>query len=398
MTSQWVTTPFWAAFRRVKRTGFPDKDLLSVYREHGVVRKRDRDDNFNVESSDLGSYQLVNRGDLAINKMKAWQGSLGISAHEGIVSPAYFVFKVTSGDHAGYLNYLLRSREFAGLFRSLSKGIRPNQWDLDPDQLRTIKLHLPPLAEQRAIADFLDRETAQIDALVAKQEDFIQLLRERRGAAQDRLLLSMDAPRVPLRHVTDQVTVGIVVQPARWYASDGVIALRGTNVKPERIDLSDLVHLSIEGHARHPKSQLRTGDVVVVRTGQSGVAAVVPEALSGSNAIDLLLIRPRQSVLSGEYLAMAMNAPSVLEASRLEMVGTIQGHLNVGALRGLVLPVPSVTEQADAVREWRLVSSKIDTLITKAEEHITLAKERREALITAAVTGQIDVRTSREAS
>lgn len=261
--------------------------------------------------------------------------------------------------------------------------------------LNKVTIPLPPLDEQRAIADYLDQETAQIDALVAKQEEFIGLLRERRGAVQDRLLLSSDAPLVPLRHITEQITVGIVVQPAQWYVDEGILALRGTNIKPERIDLADLVYLSNEGHARHFKSHLRAGDVVVVRTGQSGTAAVVPPELSGSNAIDLLLVRPNRRLI-GEYLAMVLNAPGMREISNQEIVGTIQGHLNVAALRGLNIPVPEISDQRALVSEWRSASINIDALIAKAEEHIDLAKERRSALITAAVTGQFDVRTAKK--
>jgi type I restriction enzyme S subunit len=82
-------------FRREKRTNFVEEPLLSVYRDHGVIPKDSRDDNFNKASEDLSAYQLVEASDLVINKMKAWQGSVGISNHRGIVSPAYFVASPT---------------------------------------------------------------------------------------------------------------------------------------------------------------------------------------------------------------------------------------------------------------------------------------------------------------
>jgi type I restriction enzyme S subunit len=80
----WSIKPLWVMFRRHKLTGFPDEQLLSVYRDYGVIPKASRDDNFNKPSDDLGAYQLVQVGDLAINKMKAWQGSVGISSYKGI--------------------------------------------------------------------------------------------------------------------------------------------------------------------------------------------------------------------------------------------------------------------------------------------------------------------------
>jgi type I restriction enzyme S subunit len=91
----WKSVPMWVISTRKDIKGYPEAELLSVYREFGVIRKSDRDDNHNVESEDLSNYKYVNKGDLVINKMKAWQGSLGVSPYDGIVSPAYFVCKLS---------------------------------------------------------------------------------------------------------------------------------------------------------------------------------------------------------------------------------------------------------------------------------------------------------------
>ncbi len=92
----WNTIAIGRLFSRTKRTGFHDKELLSVYRDYGVIPKASRDDNFNKPSDDLSPYQLVKADDLVMNKMKAWQGSIAISEYEGIVSPAYFVYEANS--------------------------------------------------------------------------------------------------------------------------------------------------------------------------------------------------------------------------------------------------------------------------------------------------------------
>src|SRR4051794_19580757 len=88
--AHWKRSPVWTVIRRRDETGDPTAELLSVYRDHGVVPKASREDNFNKPSEDLGAYRRVRRGDLVLNKMKTWQGSLAISEHDGIVSPAYF--------------------------------------------------------------------------------------------------------------------------------------------------------------------------------------------------------------------------------------------------------------------------------------------------------------------
>ncbi len=134
-------------YRRVKRTGHSQEELLSVYRDYGVIPKSSRDDNFNKPSEDLSPYQLVCNGDVVLNKMKAWQGSIAVSDLRGIVSPAYFVY--TAKPHLyqtdlepSYVHYLLRCKEYATQYLRRSKGIRVNQWDLDPDYLRQLEISL----------------------------------------------------------------------------------------------------------------------------------------------------------------------------------------------------------------------------------------------------------------
>ena len=184
--SHWEIVPVGRLFIRLKRTGFPDQELLSVYRDYGVIPKSSRDDNNNKPSDDLGQYQLVNPNDLVMNKMKAWQGSIAISEYEGIVSPAYFVYQplrsLFKRALPKYVHYLLRNPRYIAQYLRQSKGIRVNQWDLDPEEFQRIELVLPPKSEQNQIFKFLDYETAKIDSLIVKQEKLIELLKEKRQA------------------------------------------------------------------------------------------------------------------------------------------------------------------------------------------------------------------------
>lgn len=179
----WKTVPFWSLFRREKVTGFPDEELLSVYRDYGVIPKSSRDDNHNKASEDLSGYQLVTEGALVTNKMKAWQGSIAISRYQGIVSPAYYVYTPQSDECDQFLHYLLRSDPYIGMYGRISKGVRVNQWDLEHEALRNIPVLLPDLETQRQIADFLDRETARIDLLIEKKQRLVALLGEKENTA-----------------------------------------------------------------------------------------------------------------------------------------------------------------------------------------------------------------------
>lgn len=132
-TDRWSTAPLWTLYRRVARRGHEDEPLLSVYREYGVVPRGYTDDNWNRIPEDLSSYQLVDVGDLVLNKMKAWQGSLGVSAMRGLVSPAYFVYRpVGHNFELRFIHHLLRSRPFIDSYGRMSAGVRVGQWDLDP--------------------------------------------------------------------------------------------------------------------------------------------------------------------------------------------------------------------------------------------------------------------------
>lgn len=286
------------------------------------------------------------------------------------------------------------SRWLAHLLRVMNLGQYSQaaaQPGIGSAQINALPVPLPPLEEQRTIADYLDREAARIDTLIEEQQRLIEMLRERRDGIVSKAFLHATSDERKLKYTVDDVTVGIVVQPSRWYVDVGIPALRGVNVKRGSISLADLVNISAEGHAAHPKSQLRSGDVVVVRTGQAGAAAKIPDELDGANAIDILIVRPGENA-DPDFLVRYLNSP--LAAARIEhgSVGALQGHFNVSALRELPLPDVPLTEQRHIVDYLDERTAKIDLLIAETERFIELARERRAALITAAVTGQIDVR------
>lgn len=155
--------------------GQPDLPVLSLYRDYGVIPKDSRDDNHNVTSLDTSGYKVVEHGDLVINKMKAWQGSLAVSEYNGIVSPAYHICKITSENICKkYLHYLLRDASYLPEYMRLSTGLRVGQWDLSFDDFKNIPFLAPPLAEQERIAAFLDAGCSEIDAVLEKTRASIE--------------------------------------------------------------------------------------------------------------------------------------------------------------------------------------------------------------------------------
>ncbi|MGA2705869.1 MAG: hypothetical protein ABSH35_32905 [Isosphaeraceae bacterium] len=169
-------------FKQEKRQNQEGKEVLSVYRDYGVILKDSRDDNMNKTPEDLSAYQLVNPEDLVVNKMKAWQGSLGVSDLEGITSPDYVVFAPRHREFSAFLHLLLRSQSMVSVYRSISNGIRPSQWRLEPDLFLSLSIFLPPLCEQREVVGFVADQTSKFDALTAEAQRAIDLLQERRTA------------------------------------------------------------------------------------------------------------------------------------------------------------------------------------------------------------------------
>jgi len=152
----------------------PDAEVLSLYRDYGVIPKKSRDDNHNVTSLDTTNYKYVDIGDFVINKMKAWQGSMAVSNYAGIVSPAYHVCEFTDEIiERKYFHYLMRNQLYIPEYLRLSTGMRVGQWDLGYDDLKNIPFLIPPKDEQRRIVAYLDKKCSEIDNLIAKKEQLL---------------------------------------------------------------------------------------------------------------------------------------------------------------------------------------------------------------------------------
>lgn len=174
--STWKIDKIKYHLRRNERRNPGNQQVLSVYREYGVIPKDSRDDNHNVTSEDVSKYKYVKPGYLVINKMKAWQGSMGISEYEGIVSPAYFIFEFSDDlFEKKYIHYLLRGC-YKDEFRRISGGIREGQWDLSPEGFMNTSILIPSLTEQREIVEYIDKKCAEIESVIADKKKQLEVL------------------------------------------------------------------------------------------------------------------------------------------------------------------------------------------------------------------------------
>lgn len=175
----WRIEKFRYKLKARRVSGYGDKQVLSVYRELGVIPKDSRDDNHNVTSEDTSKYKYVRPNDFVINKMKAWQGSMGVSEYEGIVSPAYFVYEFLDDSYnPRYFHYFMRNANNIPEYRRLSGGIREGQWDLSPYDLGNMPIVVPPKTEQNEIVNYLDEKCKLIEESITEKLQQIEKLKE----------------------------------------------------------------------------------------------------------------------------------------------------------------------------------------------------------------------------
>lgn len=163
-----------------------DLPLLSVTREQGVILRDvdDKESNHNFIPDDLSGYKMVEKGQFAMNKMKAWQGSYGISDYTGIVSPAYFIFEL-NGIESTFFHKAIRSSVYVPFFIKASDGVRIGQWDLSKSRMKEIPFYIPPKHEQLQIVKHIEAQTTKIDKAIEIQQNYISKLKEYKASLID---------------------------------------------------------------------------------------------------------------------------------------------------------------------------------------------------------------------
>ncbi|MEN6527858.1 MAG: restriction endonuclease subunit S [Candidatus Polarisedimenticolia bacterium] len=413
----WEVPPHWEV-RRIK-TLFREKDerrrdgsglLLSLTKAHGLVPQMEASHR-PASSEDLSKYKLCRPGDMVMNRMQAWSGMLAVSSREGLVSPDYSVFAAIGPLECRFFEYLFKTRVVVDEFAKASKGIGNGFNRLYTPEFGAIPVAVPPLAEQVAIVRFLDHADRRIQRCIRAKRKLIELLEEQKQAIIHRAVTRGLDPNVrvkpsgvewlgdvpehwevrPLKSLVPEVTVGIVIQPARLYVSTGVPCLRSLNISDGVVGGRQLVFISAESNRALKKSQIFAGDIVIVRTGQAGVAAIVTPEFDGANCIDLLIVRA-SARLKSEYALAYLNSWAARTDVQCRSVGAIQAHYNTHALANLIVPVPPLAEQqaiADAVAGD---VERIEAASAAAQREIDLLREYRSRLIADVVTGKLDVR------
>lgn len=260
--------------------------------------------------------------------------------------------------------------------------------------LKAVRLPCPPFEQQLSIADFLDHETAEIDALVGKQEQLIATLREDRAATID-FAFPAAAGLTRLKAVLLFAQTGPfgTQLSAEEYIADGIPVINPTHIQDNKIvpDVSISVSAGkADDLARH---RFRIGDIVLGRKGEVDKSALVDTKSAGFICgSDAMLLRPRLDVVVPAYLWWFLQSPSAHSQLEQWSVGSTVAGLNQTTMRKIYLPHPRLEVQRQIVDRLEVQTAKVDALVAKAGHVIETLCEYRSAIITDAVTGQIDVR------
>ncbi|MGG2040283.1 restriction endonuclease subunit S [Pseudomonas paraeruginosa] len=270
----------------------------------------------------------------------------------------------------------------------------------------------PGFEEQEAIADHLDRETARIDSLIEKKTRFIELLREKRQVLITHVVTKGLDPNVKMKDsgvewlgevpehwevrsvssVSTKITNGYVGPTRDILVEEGVRYLQSLHIKGNQIKFDVPYFVTEEWSNQHRKSILETGDVLIVQTGDIGQVTVVTDEFAGCNCHALIIVAPERSIIAGEWMSWVFNSSYGYHTLLSIQTGAMHPHLNCGNVKDVFLPVPPLTEQREIMKHIEHEERRVAALVGKTERSIELLKERRSALITAAVTGLIDLR------
>ena len=272
-------------------------------------------------------------------------------------------------------------------------------------------LVLPSIEEQEKIATFLDHETAKIDALIEKQQRLIELLKEKRQAVISHAVTKGLNPNAPMKDsgvewlgevpahwvvarykfCTSRILVGIAEAATHAYDESGTPIIRSTNIREEGLSQDGMLFIKKYFADQVKSKYLYKDDIVTVRTGYPGISSVVPASLDKSHCFTNLIATPLAKHTS-QFLAEYLNSYIGKKYFELNAWGSAQKNISVPILQDFPIAYPERTEEENIEKYIASQKEKFTNLIERAENSISLMQERRTALISAAVTGKIDVR------
>lgn len=392
-SSRWSTVPLGRLFRRIQRTPRPADGVVTAFRDGQVaLRSRRRTDGFTEAIQEIG-YQGIRRGDLVIHAMDAFAGAIGVSEDDGKSSPVYTVLIPSSTVDPRFYAYVLRNFAKGGGIQALAQGIRERSTDFRWAVAKTVPVPFPRLEEQAAIADYLDRETAEIDAFIGELGKLSALTMERLRSEAAELLTPpseiasgwISAHLGPLI----SITAGQVDPQKDPYRDMPLIAPNHIESRTSRLLGLETAR---EQGADSGKYFAKEGQVLFSKIRPTLMKSTLAPADCLTSA-DMYPIDANPRFLTNAFLLEYLLGPQFEDFAARESARVAMPKLNRETLSAALISLPPLEHQHLVVRKMQESRLYAREHLTEIETARRLGQERRSSLISAAVTGQIDVTT-----
>jgi type I restriction enzyme S subunit len=407
---QWGVVPLCAVAKPKSIAGKQDRELLSVYLDRGVIRFSDVEaKRTNVTSEDLSKYQAVDPGDFVLNNQQAWRGSVGVSAHTGIVSPAYLVLSLDSKFQPEFANLLFRERAMVSQYLICSKGVGSIQRNLYWPYLKRVSTVAPPLVEQYAIVRFLDHSDRLIRRYISVKLKLKKLLEEQKQAIIHRAVTRGFDPDA---HLKPSGVEWLGDVPEHWEVlrgkyvgrlfstpsvSDDDLTENGDS-HPMYLKVSDLA--CTDNALRLKQSKLYVKSKKVETLERNTPRLVFPKRGGAiyTNKVGIIetdcLLDP--NLMGWEiserfeplYVALLLKTRTLADLADVSSVP----QLNNKHINPILFPAPPRLEQATILARLERDLVGINKAISRTQNGISLLREYRTRLISEVVTGKLDVR------
>ena len=406
----WEMRKFRTILTPIAERNRPDLSLLSVVREKGVIERNIKDDseNHNYIPDDLSNYKVVKSGQFAMNKMKAWQGSYGISKFDGIVSPAYFVFDLKCIE-PDFFHKAVRSRAYVPFFTQASDGVRVGQWDLSQTRMKEMPFFIPSPEEQLAIARFLDYKTAQIARFIKAKKRMIELLKEQKQVIiNDAITGKIDvATGKPYPKYKDSGVEWLGQVPEGWEVKRGKFFFkevdnRSFTGQEELLSVSHITGVTprSEKNINMFKAESYIGykicspGQIAVNTMWAWMAAVGVSKHTGIISSSYHTYKQKDNFFNNDFLDLLLRIRPYKILYTLNSKGITSSRLRLypDDFLNILFLCPSIKEQESILNWFKKKTINLDQAISRTEREISLMQEYRTRLISDVVTGKIDVR------